>query len=112
MLRNNEMIVTGNDYESVMDSMWEFMGKMVAKYYLNDLDSLVGIDPDGVKDIQECIAMSHTMLNTSVKMARQLDQQSEILFELKEEVLKLNDILGDLTEEVEALKSAKAKKAD
>ena len=112
MLRNNEMIVTGNDYESVMDSMWEFMGKMVAKYYLNDLDSLTGIDPDDIKNIQECIVMSRSMFDTSIKMARQLDQQSEILFELRKQNELLLETVRELAEEVEALKSAKAKKAD
>ena len=112
MLRNNEMIVTGNEHESVMDSMWEFMGKMVAKYYLNDLDSLTGIDSDDIKNIQECIVISRSMFDTSIKMARQLDQQSEILFELRKQNELLLETVGELAEEVEALKSAKAKKAD
>lgn len=109
--KTDEMIVTGNDYESVVDSMWEFMGKMVAKYCLNDLDSLTGIDSDDIKNIQTCIVMSRSMFDTSVKMARQLDQQSEILFELRKQNELLLETVGELAEEVESLKS-KTKKND
>ena len=110
--KEEQRILTSLDYKTTMNNIWDFGIRMLGKYgFQESFDSIMDMDPDTLKDIQEMYWKAKELKSISESMADQMDQQTRILFTLEKQNRELLEKMNFLQEEIDSLKS-KAKKND
>lgn len=111
-MKNEDMIMVSDKTEAFLEGVWSYGEKMIAKYYLgNDLDGVMGMDPDTFKDMTEMYKWSKELKDLTLLMARQMDQIALTNALIVNQNKELLEEIGVLQEELDSLKS-KAKKND
>lgn len=111
-MKKEDMIMVSDRTEAFLEGVWSYGEKMITKYYLgNDLDGVMGMDPDVFKDMTEMYKWSKELKDLTLLMARQMDQIALTNALIVNQNKELLEEIGVLQEEIDSLKS-KAKKND
>lgn len=99
------MFENAKKIEKVMNGLFNFGGKVLGKYCLNDFDTLANMDVEDIKTFQKLIKHANEVKNMAVDMAEQFDEQSKMLYDLKDEVRELREQNKEMLEILERLES-------
>lgn len=111
-LKKEDVIVVADRVEALMDLTWSYGERLIKKYYLDNLDSVMShMDSDTYQDIKDMYELSKQLRDVTVVMARQMDQLALTNCVIVNQNDALIEKIEELSEEIDSLKS-KAKKND
>lgn len=106
-------IYVADDYREVINEAWSLMEEMLAKYYFDGcLESMADVDVEDFKNLQKGIQLSIKLRDVALKMADQMDQQTEMIYLCLSETRQLSRQNIDLLESMERLEKKLSKKND
>ena len=110
-LNKEDVIVVADRVEALMDLTWSYGERLIKKYYLDNLDSVMShMDSDTYQDIKDMYELSKQLRDVTVVMARQMDQLALTNCVIVNQNNELLEKIEFLSEEIDSLKSSKTKK--
>lgn len=104
-------IYVADDYREVINEAWSLGEEMLAKYISDGcLESMADIDVEDFKNLQKGIQLSIKLKDVALKMADQMDQQTEMIYLCLTEIRQLSRQNRDLLESMERLEKKLSKK--
>lgn len=110
-LTKKDMITVSDRVEFLMNQTWSYGERLIKKYYLDDLKSVMGMDPDTFGDIKDMYDLASQLKDTVLIMTKQMDQINLVNALIVRQNNELIEKMEFLSEEIDSLKS-KAKKND
>ena len=85
------MFENAKKIEKVINGLYEFGGELLGKYCFNSFNTLADMDAEDFKMFQRLMKQANEVKCMSIDMAEQFDEQSLMLYEMKNEIKELRE---------------------